>query len=47
MEAVPVPTCATPTTRPIMRTVVSFDVEFPPIRRTPDACGLQTGPLAG
>jgi len=40
-QAVPIPTSAIPTTRPIMRTVVSFDREFPPIRRTPDSaeCG--------
>ena len=35
-EAVPIPTCAIPTTGPIMRrpTIVSFDREFPPIRCT-------------
>jgi len=36
LEAVPIPTCAIPTTRPIMRKVVSFDRKYPPIRRTPD-----------
>jgi len=31
-----------------MRTVVSLDREFPPIRRTPDSADcMRTGPLAG
>jgi len=45
-----IPTCTIPTTRPIMHTVVSFEREFLPIRRTPDmrtadgsACGLGLG----
>jgi len=46
-EAVPIPTSAIPTTRPIMRNMITsvsfeFDREFPPIRRyTPDSadCG--------
>jgi len=46
-EAVPIPTSAIPTTRPIMCTVVSFDREFPPICHTPDMCGLRTSPIAG